>query len=314
MGERSLRIGSVRCTFAAEGTAGAAIDSWLGRAGGERSDRDDLRGNLDLAFELVDSAAPPPLGEHVRSLGGGEVWRSNDTIDLRTPDSDGGRIDLARGHALVWIGDQGDARLAIHRCVRPLLFLGLGRRGWHGLHAAAVLVDGEAVVLLGNSGAGKSTMSIRLAASGHSLVADDMVFVDEQTLCVVGLPEPPRLDALHAADLGLAGRPHVAGKITVDVPNRARGPAPIALLALLDPTPADAGMPAITEAHAGDAMTALLRAGLLTIDPAQDSDRLGALARLASTHTAVRLSRDIDPARIRTTGDRFAWASTAPAT
>lgn len=54
----------------------------------------------------------------------------------------------------------------------------LHQRGTPALHASAVEVDGEAVVLLGHKGVGKSTTAAALAMKGHALLADDIVAVD----------------------------------------------------------------------------------------------------------------------------------------
>ena len=54
----------------------------------------------------------------------------------------------------------------------------LHQRGVPALHASAVDVGGEAVVLLGHKGRGKSTTAAALVMRGHALLADDIVAVD----------------------------------------------------------------------------------------------------------------------------------------
>lgn len=58
------------------------------------------------------------------------------------------------------------------------VLLGVAHRRRLLVHASAVLVDGRAVLFLGDSGAGKSTTAERLEAEGLHRVADDAVFVE----------------------------------------------------------------------------------------------------------------------------------------
>jgi hypothetical protein len=54
----------------------------------------------------------------------------------------------------------------------------LHQRGYLVLHASAVAIDNVAVVFLGNSGEGKSTLAFALCTEGHGIIADDIVAVD----------------------------------------------------------------------------------------------------------------------------------------
>lgn len=51
----------------------------------------------------------------------------------------------------------------------------LHQRGLLVLHASAVAIDGRALVFVGDSGAGKSTIAAALQARGYPVVADDVV-------------------------------------------------------------------------------------------------------------------------------------------
>jgi len=74
------------------------------------------------------------------------------------------------------------------------------------LHAACVGVRDRAVLLLGESGAGKSTAALHCMLAGVGVLAEDVVFVEPRRLTVTGVPnyihlrlETPRLVAGEAA-------------------------------------------------------------------------------------------------------------------
>jgi hypothetical protein len=67
--------------------------------------------------------------------------------------------------------------------VEPLLAVAAARRGCVLLPAAAVEVDGRALLLLGRSGTGKSTLTARAAATGTRILGDDHVLLDAAGRC-----------------------------------------------------------------------------------------------------------------------------------
>lgn len=84
------------------------------------------------------------------------------------------------------------------------------------IHAAAVALDGRAVLILGPSGAGKSDLALRLLARGWHLVADDRVVLTTVDDVLIA-SAPPRL----------AGLLEVRG---VGIVPEATAPAPVALV------------------------------------------------------------------------------------
>ncbi len=60
--------------------------------------------------------------------------------------------------------------------------------GWL-LHAAAIEVSGQAIVLCGPSGAGKTTLTLAFARRGHRFLTEEMVLIDRSGR-VRGLPRP----------------------------------------------------------------------------------------------------------------------------
>ncbi|MPY73252.1 MAG: serine/threonine protein kinase [Alphaproteobacteria bacterium] len=85
------------------------------------------------------------------------------------------------------------------------------------LHATAVEIGGNAVLLRGPSGSGKSDLALRLIDGGATLVADDRVTLSRQGA-----------DIMVAAPAAIAGRIEVRGLGIVRLP--CAGPAPLRLV------------------------------------------------------------------------------------
>lgn len=80
------------------------------------------------------------------------------------------------------------------------------RSGLPGLHAAGVVLRGRAVLMPGEGGRGKSSLTAALACRGHAVLGDDVVLLDaagrahafrrlikveEPARSILGLPAPP---------------------------------------------------------------------------------------------------------------------------
>jgi HPr kinase/phosphorylase len=72
------------------------------------------------------------------------------------------------------------------------------------LHGSCVSKDGDAILLVGPSGSGKSDLVLRLLSHGFELVADDQVMVADGYVC--GPPELAGL--LEVRGLGIVKLPH----------------------------------------------------------------------------------------------------------
>ncbi|MFD8391047.1 hypothetical protein ACFV2N_18060 [Streptomyces sp. NPDC059680] len=84
----------------------------------------------------------------------------------------------ADGRRLVIVGDEAEpVAVAAARLARELVRGQLLADGWTVLHASAVTHNGEAVLTLGDKGAGKTTTALLLALDGWGLLANDRVFV-----------------------------------------------------------------------------------------------------------------------------------------
>jgi hypothetical protein len=182
------------------------------------------------AAELTLTAAPGPVGLPSSDLVTAEIaWRGPARAELRTnaaafsltldPHPDG----ALRGHGQL---DALRARGAVEAAIRAVTTLALARRGVLLLHAAAVHRAGDAIVLLGASGAGKTTSARRLGREGLQRIADDLIAVDLAA-------SPPTLHRLPFERAGRA-RPGPAGeRITCRGGARVQKGAPAARLAAL---------------------------------------------------------------------------------
>jgi hypothetical protein len=73
-------------------------------------------------------------------------------------------------------------------------------RGFEPLHAGAVAIDGRAVLLMGTSGSGKSSVALHLIATGAHLLADDVSALELRNGTVLAHPGPS-LVSVDAAEL-----------------------------------------------------------------------------------------------------------------
>jgi hypothetical protein len=67
--------------------------------------------------------------------------------------------------------------------VEPLLSIAAARTELVLLPSAAITGDGDALLIVGRSGTGKSSLSVRAAAAGRTVLGDDQVLVDRAGAC-----------------------------------------------------------------------------------------------------------------------------------
>lgn len=128
------------------------------------------------------------------ALRGNEVLRSTRDLYYFWLDEAGGylsAIDRKSRRGLVWFTQPG--RIASWHVARPLLhaFKGLSlETPWVPIHAAAVAREGRAVVVVGMSGAGKTSIALAAAMTGWDYLGDDAILVR---------PDPPTAAALYTS-------------------------------------------------------------------------------------------------------------------
>jgi hypothetical protein len=69
----------------------------------------------------------------------------------------------------------------------------LVKRGFEPLHATAIVVNGSAAVLLGDSGFGKSSLAACFLEAGHRLLTDDLLVLRPCGDGFMAYPGPPRI-------------------------------------------------------------------------------------------------------------------------
>jgi hypothetical protein len=75
----------------------------------------------------------------------------------------------------------------------PVLSFALLRRCEEPLHATAVVVDGQAIGFLGDSGYGKSSLAAAFVAAGYRLLTDDLLVLRPEGSGLVAFPGPQRI-------------------------------------------------------------------------------------------------------------------------
>jgi HPr kinase/phosphorylase len=78
------------------------------------------------------------------------------------------------------------------------------------LHASAVAVEGRGVLILGASGAGKSSLALQLIALGAQLVSDDQTELHRNGPHLIGRAPPSLANMIEARGLGLLHSPALA--------------------------------------------------------------------------------------------------------
>lgn len=140
------------------------------------------------------------------------------------------------------------------------------------LHGAAILRNGRLTLLVGPSGAGKTTLTLALNAAGCDYLSDEVAPVDTETGTVCAFPRSP---AASTETVGLLG-------IDLDDTPHVR----IAGAVCFPPTP-----PSTTAEHPVDDVIFLARGRASSIEPIPRADGLTALLAVAADSDRTRAFR-----------------------
>jgi hypothetical protein len=267
----------------------------------------DIRGPLD------DPTWPPRPSGPGRSIydapaGPIEYFDDHDALFVHYGDRVRLRCLPAVGRIELGItGDHpGDLILATHPLLTLALLETMKRFGQFPLHAGAVSLRGEGLLLPGTSGAGKSTLTIAMVRAGFDFLGDDTVFLAHDQLQagdIVASGFPDEVDvtestvALIPELASLAGRPLRPGRdkhgFRVDEVFDRTPVAATRPVALVFPSVDRNRTPTLESLPAGEALFELTPNVLLT-DPAAAQAHLDMLAHLVETTPAFTLHSGAD--------------------
>lgn len=276
----------------AAGPAAIAV-RWLGSDPDADAHEPPLRGRPWRVHPWRDEAGRPVLTIHRDAEGGYRlVYADEARFRVRV---DGGAVDVR------WPPEYALADAAAY-LVGPVLGFARRLQGATTLHAAAAVVGGRAVALLGGSGAGKSTLAGALARRGHAVLCDDAACLALDGGAVVAHPGSTRIRLWDDAARALLGDARRARRLCASWDKRALDlhgdayaaePAPLCALLVLDPEPA-AGAPTLSAPLApAEALVALVAHGYgaLLQDATMRAAEFARLARVAGALPVRRLRR-----------------------
>ncbi len=109
---------------------------------------------------------------------------------------DGARFAIDRQGREIWADWPENYALedACTYLVGPVIAFALRLRGTTCLHASSIAVGGQAIALLGQPGAGKSTTAAAFAHLGYPILSDDVAVLDDQGNRFLVQPGYPRVN------------------------------------------------------------------------------------------------------------------------
>jgi hypothetical protein len=175
----------------------------------------------------------PPLALNIGVLEDGStkcpealVPRSQRGLMVQVADCDNFYVsDFLQGFMFGWINSAAASRTGYLRFhfLEPAVLFQIANRFTVGMHAGCVELDGRGVLLCGESGAGKSSLSFACARAGWTYITDDASFLvqgrDDRMVtgnCHIVRLRPSASELFHEA----AGRPitpRASGKPTVEI-------------------------------------------------------------------------------------------------
>src|SRR5215217_4148981 len=181
-------------------------------------------------------------------------------------------------------------------------------RGVVCLHAGAVAIGNQAIALLGPAGSGKSTTAAAFSALGYSILAEDVVTLDDRGdhfLVRPGYPcirlWPPAVKALYGSETHLPRLTPNWDKCYLDLSERFHGePLPLAAIYHLGERHHDARAPYVETLNRTEGLMALVANTYATklMDKQMRGREFELLTRVVGEVPLRRVTPHADPARL----------------
>jgi len=197
----------------------------------------------------------------------------------------------------------------------PVLGFVMLLRGVVCLHASAVAIGDQAIALVGPAGSGKSTTAAAFAKRGYSVLAEDVVTLDDRSdrfLVRPGYPcvrlWPPAVKALYGSETHLPKLTPNWDKCYLDLSERFQGePLPLAAIYQLGERHHDSAAPFVEKLDRTDSLMALVANTYATklMDKQMRAREFDLLTRVVGQISVRRVTPHTDPARINDLCERI---------
>jgi len=197
----------------------------------------------------------------------------------------------------------------------PVLGFVMLLRGVVCLHASAIAIGNEAIALVGPAGSGKSTTAAAFAERGYSVLAEDVVTLDdrgERFLVRPGYPcirlWPPAVKALYGSETYLPKLTPNWDKCYMDLSERFHSePLPLAAIYQLGERQHDSVAPFVEKLDRTEGLIALVANTYATklMDKQMSAREFELLTRVVGNVSVRRVTPHADPARINHLVDKI---------
>ena len=200
----------------------------------------------------------------------------------------------------------------------PVMGFVLLLRGLACLHASAIVVDGAAIALVGPAGAGKSTTAAAFSARGFSVLAEDVVTLDDGGDRFLVRPAYPCIRLWPASAATLYGSRSALPPLTpnwdkcyLDLTQQSgqfeREPRPLAAIYLLDARSEEAHAPFVAALDSADGLMSLIANtyGTKLMDRQMRAREFELLSRVIAHVPLRRITPHKDASRLGALCDRL---------